>query len=314
MDRRDVLVAFGALALAPSTAWTAAIAGARPGRVAANGIDFAYLEMGRGPLALCLHGFPDSPQTYRHLLPALAAEGYRAVAVYMRGFHPTGVPQDGRYDSAALASDPAALHDALGGDRNAVLIAHDWGAVAAYGTLAAAPDRWRRAVIGNVPPWGTANFTYDQIKRSFYFWFFQLAAAEFFLGADDFAFIDGLWRDWSPATTRPTIYHAKACLREPGHLRAALGYYRSFFEPARFGTPQWAEEQTAAWGRPVQTPVLYLHGTNDGCIGLDAVAVDRFAGTFRGGYEFERIEGAGHFFLVERPQIASRIASYLSGS
>ena len=108
------------------------------------------------------------------------------------------MPWDGRYDSAVLASDPVALHEALGGDRNAVLIAHDWGAVAAYGALAAAPDRWRRAAIGNVPPWGTANFTYAQIKRSFYFWFFQLAAAEAFLGAEDFAFIDGLWRDWSP--------------------------------------------------------------------------------------------------------------------
>ena len=42
-----------------------------------------YLEMGEGPLALCLHGFPDSPFSYRHLLPELAAAGYRAVAPFM---------------------------------------------------------------------------------------------------------------------------------------------------------------------------------------------------------------------------------------
>lgn len=42
------------------------------GEVRANGLRFHYLEMGEGPLALCLHGFPDSPWTYRYLLPELA--------------------------------------------------------------------------------------------------------------------------------------------------------------------------------------------------------------------------------------------------
>ena len=50
--------------------------------VPANGIRFHFLEMGEGPLALCLHGFPDSPWTYRHLLPRLAEAGYRAVAPF----------------------------------------------------------------------------------------------------------------------------------------------------------------------------------------------------------------------------------------
>ena len=52
------------------------------GDVRANGLRFYYLEMGEGPLALCLHGFPDSPWTYRYLLPELAEAGYRAVAPF----------------------------------------------------------------------------------------------------------------------------------------------------------------------------------------------------------------------------------------
>jgi pimeloyl-ACP methyl ester carboxylesterase len=63
-------------------------------RVEANGIDFGFLEAGSGPLALCLHGFPDSAHTWRHLLPALARAGFRAVAPFMRGYAPTGVATD----------------------------------------------------------------------------------------------------------------------------------------------------------------------------------------------------------------------------
>jgi pimeloyl-ACP methyl ester carboxylesterase len=65
------------------------------GHVTANGLDFAYLGSGSGPLALCLHGFPDSPYTYRHVMPALARAGFRAVAPFMRGFALTAIPADG---------------------------------------------------------------------------------------------------------------------------------------------------------------------------------------------------------------------------
>jgi pimeloyl-ACP methyl ester carboxylesterase len=67
------------------------------GEVRANGLRFHYLEMGEGPLALCLHGFPDSPYTYRYLLPELAGAGYRAVAPFNRGFAPTEVPSERRH-------------------------------------------------------------------------------------------------------------------------------------------------------------------------------------------------------------------------
>jgi pimeloyl-ACP methyl ester carboxylesterase len=50
------------------------------GTVRANELNFEYLTMGDGPLALYVHGFPDSPYSYRYLLPALADAGYRAVA------------------------------------------------------------------------------------------------------------------------------------------------------------------------------------------------------------------------------------------
>src|SRR5687768_14216442 len=123
------------------------------GRIEANGLLFGYLEAGPhdGPLALCLHGFPDSAWTWRHLLPDLAHAGYRAVAPFMRGYAPTEVPADGRYQSGALVADACALHEALGGDGRAVILGHDWGAIATYGAAAHQPDRWSKVVAGAVP-------------------------------------------------------------------------------------------------------------------------------------------------------------------
>src|ERR1700704_188347 len=96
--------------------------------LSANGVEFAVLEAGSGPLALCLHGFPDSAHTWRYLLPELAGAGFHAVAPFMRGYAPTGIPDDGCYSLGALIADANAIHDALEADEGAVLIGHDWGA------------------------------------------------------------------------------------------------------------------------------------------------------------------------------------------
>ena len=109
-------------------------------RVIANGIDFAIVEAGSGPLALCLHGFPDSPHSFRHLLADLAAAGFRAVAPFMRGYVPSSVPRDGSYHVGALMDDALRVLDAAGPTGREVIIGHDWGAIAATG-LAAMPDR-----------------------------------------------------------------------------------------------------------------------------------------------------------------------------
>src|SRR5471030_3304307 len=123
-----------------------------PTRVEANGIEFGYLEAGSGPLALCLHGFPDTAWGWRHLLPALADAGFHAVAPFMRGYAPSEIPADGCFKLGALVADAVGLHDALGGDDQLALIGNDWGAETAYGAAAFAPDRWRRIVTLAVPP------------------------------------------------------------------------------------------------------------------------------------------------------------------
>jgi pimeloyl-ACP methyl ester carboxylesterase len=268
---------------------------------------FEALAMGSGPLALCLHGFPDTAFGWRHVLPALADAGFRAVAPFMRGYAPTAIPDDGSYHSVDLAADAIALHTALGGDADSVLLGHDWGALAAYGAASAEPDRWRRVVTAAVPPahaMANAMLNYDQLKRSWYMFFFQVGLADFVVGMDELAFLDRLWRDWSPGHD-PTddLAHLRDSLGDPANLAAALGYYR-----ATWGTTPAPESRaaiTAVMGSAPPQPLLYLHGRDDGCVGAE-FAVDA-ASALAPGSRAEILDGCGHFLQVERPEEFNRL-------
>ncbi len=271
--------------------------------VRAGELDVTYLECGSGPLALCLHGFPDSPHTWRHLLPALAAAGYRAVAPFTRGYAPTSVPASGVYQTAALARDANALHDALGGDEHAVIIGHDWGAPSACGAAIDAPQRWRKVVSMAVPPGPALGAAFvgnlAQIQRSWYMFFFQHGLSNFVVPANDFAFIDMLWSQWSPGyDAREDLAHVKQALREPDHLQAALGYYRATLGDGK-RDPELAELQRRMGAEYPSQPLLYLHGEDDGCVGREVAEAARAISPANVRYEF--VAQAGHFMQLEQP-------------
>jgi pimeloyl-ACP methyl ester carboxylesterase len=264
--------------------------------VAANGLEFGYLSEGDGPLALLLHGFPDSAWTFHRLLPALAQAGFRAVAPWTRGYAPTEVPSDGDYRVATLAADANALHEALGGGADAVLVGHDWGAITAYGAAALEPDRWRRVVTMAVPPPALASaafFDYAQLKKSFYVYLFQTDLAELVAGADDLAFLDNLWHDWSPSYDgSQDLRHVKDALRAPENLRAAIGYYRAMFAGG-------------ALGDSPPHPTLYLHGEDDGAFLADRVLQAK--AHLSAESEVRVLPGVGHFLHLERPAEVNRL-------
>jgi pimeloyl-ACP methyl ester carboxylesterase len=276
------------------------------GRVTANDLEFGYLEEGAGPLALCLHGFPDSAWTWRHLLPALADAGFRAVAPFMRGYAPTAVPSDGRYQTATLGLDACALHDALGGDGDAVIIGHDWGAMATYIAANHEAERWARVVTMAVPPAGAVAggfLSYRQLKRSWYMFFFQHGLSDVVVGMDDLAFIDGLWADWSPGyDASADLPHVKDCLRDPANLAAALGYYRATL--GGVGVDPSLDAVQNAGNDVTRQPTLYLHGRTDGCMGIDVADGARAFLTSEGS-RMKVVDDAGHFLHVERPDIVN---------
>ncbi|MET0460327.1 MAG: alpha/beta hydrolase [Ilumatobacteraceae bacterium] len=276
--------------------------------VTANGVDVAYLHCGEGPLALCLHGFPDSAHTWRDLLPELAEAGFRAVAPFLRGYAPTAIPADGRYQMGVLAQDAIALHDVLGGDDQAVIIGHDYGAGATYGAANAAPDRWRRVVALALPP-GDALLqgfltSVDQLQRSWYMFFFQHPLAEPVVAGNDLAFIDRLWSDWSPGfDAAEDLDLLKPSLRDPANLAAALGYYRAALSGVGVD-PALEDLQQATQQVPV-LPTLYLHGADDGCIGPEVSALAAAAAPPN--VRFEVVAGAGHFLHREQPAAVNRL-------
>lgn len=277
--------------------------------VTANGIDFHYLACGTGPLALCLHGFPDTAHSWRHLLPELARAGYRAVAPFMRGYAPTSVSPNGAYQTAALATDANALHDVLGGDERAVIIGHDWGAPATYGAAILEPSRWKRVVGMSVPPWNAFGHAFltnqDQIQRSWYMFFFQHPLSDHIVASQDMAFIDRLWDQWSPGFDGASdAKRVKESLADPTNLAAALGYYRAALGQG-YRDPQLADAQTAMQTETPTQPVLYLHGASDGCIGVELAHDARTRKPANA--EVVVVEGAGHFLQLERPDAVNAL-------
>jgi pimeloyl-ACP methyl ester carboxylesterase len=277
--------------------------------VEANGIRFSALEMGSGPLVLCLHGFPDTAHTFSAQLPALAAAGYRAVAPFMRGYAPTGPAPDGRYQSAVLSLDAVALIAALGYE-SAYVFGHDWGAVAAYGAAILAPERVKRLVTAAVPHGpAVANAfmtCFDQQRRSWYMFFFQHPFADIAVAHDDYRFLERLWRDWSPGWkyTPADLGKLKACFRRPGVLDAALGYYRGTLNPM-LQDPALAETQNRVATAPVEVPTTVIYGQDDGCMGVELLA--GMEAMFPRGLRKAVIRGAGHFVHRETPDEVNRI-------
>lgn len=274
--------------------------------VRAGDITFEILEAGEGPLALCLHGFPDTPHTWRYLLPQLAAAGYHAVAPYLRGYAPTSSAPDGNYQLGALAADANHLHHALGGNGQATIIGHDWGAGAAYAAAAFAPELWQKLVILGIGPAAVATpymGSYDQLKRSWYMGVCAGPYGEYMVGADDFRFIQRLWEDWSPGyDASEDLREVRKSLSEPGSLAAALTYYRASLDPSG-DLPRYAGEQAAGMSLAPQ-PTLYLHGAQDGCIGSDLADAAKAYLTSPGS-RVHMVANAGHFLQVEQPEVVN---------
>ena len=280
--------------------------------VAANDIDVAYVDAGRGESVLLLHGFPDIATTFTPLIERLVAAGYRCVAPWLRGYWPTGL---GRfYDEGSLVADAIGLVEAL--DLSPVrIVGHDWGGDVVYGLASARPDLVASGVAMAAPHTRSLRANrradYDQLRRQFYMWMFQVPGlAESVLPEDGWEFVRRLWEEWSPGWEPPGAHVTTVIetLGRPGVLEAAVAYYRALFDAA-LRDPARDDLRIAVEAGPVPRPTLLLMGERDGCISPGMAHGSGRA--FEGPYSIETLEGCGHFLHLERPdEVAARIIDW----
>ena len=260
------------------------------------------------PCVLCLHGFPDNARSFRFQLPVLAKQGYRVIAVTMRGYEPSSQPADNDYAIATLAGDVIAWLDHLGEDE-VHLVGHDWGAAVTYAAGALAPERFRSLTTIAVPPpvhfaEGLRKFP-GQALRSWYMMFFQLRGlSEYMVERDDWALLRRLWRAWSPDFILPGDEWARlrATFEAPGVKTAMLTYYRQNAKPGVVLGLQPFDTPTT-----VPVPTLAVTGADDGCLDTRLYEPLFRDEDFPGGYRIERIAGAGHFVHQEKPEVFNRL-------
>jgi pimeloyl-ACP methyl ester carboxylesterase len=261
--------------------------------VEVNGVRFAYLEEGEGPLILFLHGFPDNAWSYRRQLRAFADAGYRAVAPFMRGYAPTAIPADGKYDPRTLASDIEGLIAALSPNGRASVVGMDWGGTALFTALVAAPASIDAAVVMATPH----PVTYLAIRKDpealqsmFHLYYFQTPGAADDVGIAGLPFVDYLWRTWSPSfQDKAHVESVKETLGAPGSLKAALSYYPAIFAAAAAGQIPVGE---------IKTPTLTIYGASD----VSGKYSSLEAPFFKGPYQRIVLPDVGHFPHLEREQ------------
>ncbi|MEQ6903177.1 alpha/beta fold hydrolase [Nocardioides sp. YIM 152588] len=267
------------------------------------------------PLAVLLHGFPDTAHTWRHLGPALVDAGYRVVAPFTRGYAPSGLAADGVYHPAALMTDAIGLHREYAGGSRAVLVGHDWGAITANGVAALPDNPFGRVVSLAVPPIPSLSagagdllgLLPRQASMSWYTLFNQLPGLPERVAEP---LIRHLWHRWSPGyDAGEDLEHLWAAIPPGPHRSAAFSYYRDTFRRRRF--PEAYRACADAWLDPPATPLLYLHGADDGC--FDARWAARAEAGLGAHDRVAVVADAGHFLHLERPDVVNaRILEFLA--
>jgi pimeloyl-ACP methyl ester carboxylesterase len=258
--------------------------------IAAGGFELAVVDRGSGEAVLMLHGFPSSAMDWRHQIPALVAAGYRVIAPDLLGLGRSPKPTEIEHYTAALELARAvALLDTLGIAR-AHIVCHDRGAGIGWGLAALHPQRVGRVVVMNV---GHPNVFRDpsiaQREKSWYMLLFQLDCAEEMLREDDWRLFRQLTRHY------PDTDAWIADLAPDGALTAALAWYRANRHPAAPRRPPLPD---------VTIPALGLWAPDDHYLLPETMLEShRFV---RGPWRTERIDGASHFMMVDRPDYVTR--------
>ncbi|MCY7373697.1 MAG: alpha/beta hydrolase [Spirochaetaceae bacterium] len=269
--------------------------------VAANGARFHVAVAGDGPLVLFLHGFPQFWWAWRHQLPALAAAGYRAAAMDLRGFGASDKPPRG-YDPRTLAEDAAGVIRSLG-ERDAVVVGQGLGGQVAWTLSVVHPRQVRRLVAVSMPHprrLRRAHLTdARQVRASRHVLGYQRPVVpERHLVAEDGQEVGDLIRAWAGPgfPDADTEVRYRQAVQIPGVAHSALESYRwAVRSIPRSDGLRYARRMSA----PVTVATLQVHGAIDRCVlASSALGSGRYV---EASYRFHLMQGVGHFPPEEAP-------------
>jgi pimeloyl-ACP methyl ester carboxylesterase len=263
-----------------------------------DGQTFVFLDEGSGPLVVLYHGFPDTPHGWARIASALNEAGYRTVRPWLRGYHPDTAVEGRPYDMLTIGTDPIRLLDALG-ERDTILVGHDWGAFMCYPAAAQHPERLRAIVPVALPNWNHLPKTPRTLIGARHFVALNMPWAERRVRRNDFAYLDALYRRWAPRWIGPErdecLARAKAAFADARALKAAIDHYRAL-----------RARPFPALERAVPVPALLV-----GDSGIPRAIFERSAALLGDGTEIEMVM-AGHWPHREREdEFIARLTGFL---
>lgn len=308
------LISAGAAFAAPAQPQPAVTAAQTFGplkHIKAGVLDVAYVEQGPadGPAVILLHGWPYDIHSFQDVAPILAAQGYRVLVPYVRGYGETRflsaqTPRNAQ--PSALASDVIAFMDALHVER-AVLAGFDWGARTADIVSALWPERVKalvsvsgylissqEAAKAPLPPSAELQWWYQ--------YYFATERGQAGYEKDRHAFARLIWQTASPkwAFDDATFQRSAKALDNPDQVAITVHNYRWRLGLAQGETRYDVLEAKLARFPSIGVPTIALEGDANGAPHPPAEA---YAQRFTGKYEYRLISGGvGHNLPQEAPQ------------
>ena len=294
--------------------------------VTTNALHIGYHEFGSttGFPVLLLHGFPDDAHAYDKVAPALAKQGLRALAIYLRGFGPTrfldpSVPRTA--EQAAIGQDVIDFADALKLHRFAVC-GYDWGGRAAGIAAALNPGRVRAAIlIGGYTIQDTVTMPPPappaDVEKAWYQWYFNTEVGRRGLAAERKPLCRYMWQAWSPTWrfADEDFDLTAQSFDNPDFVDCVVHSYRhrNFNAP---GEARFLEmERKLSLRQKVEVPSIILHGGDSGFGRPASETTPAERAQFTKLVARRIVDGAGHFVPREKPaEVVSAVLQAIAAS
>ncbi|XP_063727687.1 epoxide hydrolase 3-like [Symsagittifera roscoffensis] len=275
------------------------------GFVTSDGVVIHFVSKGNpnGEVILFLHGFPECWYSWKHQIDFFSEEGYRVVAMSLRGYAESGKPKGKEnYEISKLVHDVQELIEFLNVNQ-VILVAHDWGGIIAFALTAAHPHLIKKLVILNAPH--SEIFLKLQVENlrqfwsSWYIYFFQFPfLPEIAVKMGDFAFLELCFAPLlkSGKMSKSELDLFKYYASQEGSLTGMINYYRNL-------TSKKAKTELKRFSKKIEVPTLVIWGEKDmGLVVENLKGLNKFVDDL----QVTRLPGISHWVQQDDPETVNR--------